>query len=60
MVSVLKDNLVNAQKDNLVNAQKDNLVNDLRDNRAKDEGCHHFRFCKRLTQTRTVKFPLLK
>ena len=32
----------------------------LMDNLVKDAGCHHCRFCKRLTQTMMVKFPVTK
>ena len=60
VVNVLKDNLVNVLKDNRVNVQKDNLVNVLKDNRDKEEGCHHYLFCKRWTQTTMVKFPVTK
>ena len=65
MGNVLKDNLVktqlvNVRKHNLVNVLKDNPGNARKVNKVKDEGCHHYRSCKRWTQTKMAKFPVTK
>ena len=57
VVNVLMDNLDNAQTDN---ALMDNRGNVRKTHKVKDAGYHHCRFCKRLTQTMMVKFPVTK
>jgi hypothetical protein len=64
MDNALMDNALmdNALMDNALmdNALMDNRGNVRKTHKVKDAGYHHCRFCKRLTQTMMVKFPVTK